>query len=304
MELIAYAIGQNPVGESKIRSIDLSKNMITKEGAKLIAPSLENNKYLITLDLSHTKIGVSGMVHLAESLLKNNTLKHLNVYRNIIDVDGARAIGNLLKVNTSLEFLDVGHNRIRKTGLTAICDGILANPSSKLTQLGIRSNFINDDGFTYLFDKLVTGDKIQLTQLFIKQNFLSEYHKIALATQLDKKGIVAYVDDFSTVDYLIKEKLDRTVWVSPMPKSQFKDIGGINQLFTKQECGFITDIRVASGRKVPGRGMENTYCMIEFADENSVPRALKYASKCKPSIGGTRFRIFKAGTQTAVIVPQ
>ena len=133
MELVAYAIGLNPLSESKIRSIDLSKNTITKEGAKLLAPSLENNKFLITLDLSHTKIGVSGMMHLAESLLKNNTLKHLNLYRNIIDVDGARSLGSLLKVNTSLEFIDVGHNRIRKTGLTAICDGILANPDSKLT---------------------------------------------------------------------------------------------------------------------------------------------------------------------------
>jgi Ran GTPase-activating protein (RanGAP) involved in mRNA processing and transport len=61
MELVAYAIGLNPIAESKIKSIDLSKNTITKEGAKLLAPSLENNKQLITLDLSHTKIGVSGM---------------------------------------------------------------------------------------------------------------------------------------------------------------------------------------------------------------------------------------------------
>ena len=124
------------------------------------------------------------MVHLAESLLKNDTLRHINLYRNIIDVDGARSLGNLLKVNTSLEFIDVGHNRIRKTGLRAICDGIIANPNSKVSQLGIRSNFINDDGFTYLFEKLVFPSdegKQQLKQLFIKQNFLSEFYKINLA---------------------------------------------------------------------------------------------------------------------------
>ena len=222
MELVAFAIGLNPVATSKIRAIDLSKNVITKEGAKLIAPSLVNNKQLITLDLSHTKLGVSGMVHLAESLLKNDTLRHINLYRNIIDVDGARSLGNLLKVNTSLEFIDVGHNRIRKTGLRAICDGILANPNSKVSQLGIRSNFINDDGFTYLFEKLVFPSaerKQQLSELFIRQNFLSEHYKINLAKQLDEKGVVAYVDDFCTVDYLEKQKLDKTVWVSPMPKA-------------------------------------------------------------------------------------
>jgi hypothetical protein len=116
--------------------------------------------------------------------LKNDTLRHLNLYRNIIDVDGARSLGRLLKVNTSLEFLDVGHNRIRQTGLRAIVDGIVENPSSKLTQLGVRSNFINDDGFSYLFDRLVIPEnerKQQLRELFIKQNFLSEYHKINLA---------------------------------------------------------------------------------------------------------------------------
>lgn len=62
MELVAYAIGQNPISDSKIQQINLSKNVISKEGAKLLAPSLEYNKNLISLDLSHTKIGVSGMV--------------------------------------------------------------------------------------------------------------------------------------------------------------------------------------------------------------------------------------------------
>ena len=220
MELIAYAIGQNPISDSKIQHINLSKNVILKEGAKLLAPSLEYNKNLISLDLSHTKIGVSGMVQISLALLKNNTLRHLNLYRNIIDVDGARSLGRLLKVNTSLEFLDVGHNRIRQTGLRAIVDGIVENPSSKLTQLGIRSNFINDDGFSYLFDRLVIPEnerKQQLKELFIKQNFLSEYHKINLAKLLDSKDVTVYVDDFCTVEYLEKAKIDKTVWVSPMP---------------------------------------------------------------------------------------
>jgi len=44
--------------------------------------------------------------------------------------------------------------------------------------------------------------------------------------------------------------------------------------------------------------------MIEFADENSVARALKFASKIKPSIGGTRIKIYKAGTQTAITMHQ
>ena len=152
MELMAYAVGENPVKPCSITTFNLSKSQIGKLGAKLLAPALAINKSLVHLDLSSTKLGVSGIVSIAEALHKNTVLKSLNLYRNILDVDGARTIGNLLKVNNTLEFLDLGHNRIRETGLKAICDGILENPDSKLSQLGIRANFINDRGIGYLFD--------------------------------------------------------------------------------------------------------------------------------------------------------
>ena len=94
----------------------------------------------------------------------------MNLYRNICDVDGARAISSTLKMNSTLEFLDLGHNRVRMTGLKAITQGILANPTSKLTKLGLRSNFINDDGISQLFDQLIfpkEGRKQQLLHVFL-----------------------------------------------------------------------------------------------------------------------------------------
>jgi hypothetical protein len=54
MELIAYAIGENPVGACVIKNINLSKSPFAKEGAKLLAPSLAVNKSLQHLDLSST----------------------------------------------------------------------------------------------------------------------------------------------------------------------------------------------------------------------------------------------------------
>jgi Ran GTPase-activating protein (RanGAP) involved in mRNA processing and transport len=193
--LIQYAIGQNPEGKCLATSLVLAKNAMGKEAAKVLTVGLQFNKSLINLDLSHCNFGSSGVTSLCTSLAQNFTLKSLNLYRNICDVNGARAIGECLKKNSSLEFLDIGHNRIRQTGLKAICDGIIANPKSKMTQLGVRANFINDDGFTYLFETLVfpkTG--AHLTQIFLKANFLSEHHKIALAQQaLSTK---CFVDDF------------------------------------------------------------------------------------------------------------
>lgn len=102
---------------------------------------------------------------------QNSSITTLNLFHNICDVDGARAIGEALKVNSTLNFLDLGHNRVRITGLKAITAGILANPSSKLSKLGLRSNFINDEGFTHLFEALVLpkdGRKQQLTTLFLR----------------------------------------------------------------------------------------------------------------------------------------
>lgn len=148
-----------------------------------------------------------------------------------------------------------------------------------MTQLGVRANFINDDGFSYLFEKLVlpkTG--LHLTQIFLKENFLTEYHKISLVQQTaDAK---CFVDDFQYVDLLVKEKLDRTIWISPMPSNQKTMPQWINKFFSENhDCGFITDIRIRSGKKPMGRSAENQYCMVEFDHVNSIPRSLKIASK-------------------------
>lgn len=221
MELFAHAIGQNPVGECKIRTLNLCKNTLGKEGCGLLNAAIAHNKSIVHLDLSKCKMGVSGIKILCASLKTNTKLQSLNLYRNIIDVDGARSLGDALKVNKTLNFLDIGHNRIRITGLTAIIDGVCANPQSKIEKLGIRANFISDEGFTELFDRLVLAPgKHHLTHLFLEQNFLTEYHKIALHSEVQKKGIEIYVDGFESIDQLDKNLIDRSIWLSPLPKSQ------------------------------------------------------------------------------------
>jgi len=143
----------------------------------------------------------------------------LNLFHNIADVDGARAIGDALKVNSTLQFLDLGHNRIRITGLKRITDGILENPKSKLCKLGLRSNFINDEGISYLFEKLVLAAK--LTDIFLKSNFLSEYHKVDLYKKCKAAGLLGkiYVDEFEVCELLPKERIDKSIWIAPMPKA-------------------------------------------------------------------------------------
>lgn len=92
------------------------------------------------------------MVSICSALQTNSTLENLSLYRNVFDVDGARALGTALKTNSSLKFLDLGHNRIRITGLKSITEGILANPTSKVSEMSVKWNFITDAGLSTLFD--------------------------------------------------------------------------------------------------------------------------------------------------------
>ena len=306
MELFAWAVGQNPIGACQLQVLNLSKNLLDKDGCKTLSAALAWNKSLIHIDLSKCKMGVSGAKVLAGALKENNTLQSINLYRNIIDVDGARALGETLKVNKTLKFIDIGHNRIRITGLKAIVDGIVANPDSKIKKLGIRANFINDDGFSELFEKLVypAQGKHSLSHIFMEQNFLTEHKKISLHEEVQKKKANIYVDEFESVLLLEKELLDRSIWLAPLPKQCLNTEHAILKFFSEsKECGLITDVRIRVGKKIPGRTKENCFAIVEYFHENSVPRSLKLASKRCVNFGSVSQRLFKAGTRTVVIKP-
>lgn len=131
-ELLSSCLHENPIGPSKIRTLNLCKNRMNGEGAKLLANALEHNTSLKTLDLSSCSIGVAGILALKKALANNKSIEELNLYRNIIDVDGARCMKFILENNTTLKFIDLGHNRLRKTGVKELVSGILANKDSQV----------------------------------------------------------------------------------------------------------------------------------------------------------------------------
>ena len=46
VELLAYSLHQNPIGKSQLQTLNLSRNLIGKEGAKTLAAALEGNDSL------------------------------------------------------------------------------------------------------------------------------------------------------------------------------------------------------------------------------------------------------------------
>lgn len=127
----------------------------------------------------------------------------------------------ILEHNSTLKFVDLGHNRLRKTGVKEVVDGILANKSSKLSTLGLRSNFINDDGIAYLFDNLVFKSS-SVKKLFLLKNFMSEHFKINLAGECEAKNLSTFIDEFVFVNYLSKQSLETSIWVSPVTSHMIK----------------------------------------------------------------------------------
>lgn len=58
--MFASILFDNPLGSSKLTSLNLSKNNFGKEGLKTLAVALEGNNSLKSIDLSRCNLGVSG----------------------------------------------------------------------------------------------------------------------------------------------------------------------------------------------------------------------------------------------------
>ena len=223
IEEITCAIGKNPVSPcNKLRVLNLAKNSITQQGAKLLAPALEVNKSIEFLDVSQNALGVYGVVLIARALQKNSTLKGLNLFKNTLDVDGARALREMLKVNSTIEFLDIGHNRIRSKGLEAISEGILEAKDSKLKTLGLRMNFINDDGFQRFFDEVILSGMSKIDSLFINQNNLTDFKAIRLQKALTDQNMKIYVDSFEKLFRQSEDRMKRTIWFGPIAPGNYE----------------------------------------------------------------------------------
>lgn len=300
-----FALGLNAKDHfSKLQILNLSKNGLRKEGAHALAAALSvKGIELKHLDISGNRIGVSGAKAFAEMLVKNDSLRVLNLFSNIIDVDGARALKNALQVNTTLQELDIGLNRLREKGVMALAEGISLNPKSALRTLGLRFNFISDDGMLAFFSKAVFGAASPLHHIYIKGNYMTEHSVVTLQAQMTEKKVVLHVDIFERLKFLHQEKLERSIWVSPMWQNDPEAGNKLRAFFEDQhKVGVVVDVRVRTGSKIAGKPKPNAYAIIEFAHINSVPRALRIASKKQAIIHGNRIRIYKAGTRTQALV--
>ena len=69
----------------------------------------------------------------------------------------------------------------------------------------------------------------------MRQNFLSEYHKVDLYKKCKEAGLCGkiYVDEFEVCELLPKERIDRSIWVAPMPTGMIDQEHFIGNYFQK-----------------------------------------------------------------------
>jgi len=149
-----------------VTKLDLSKNKIGVEGAKLIGEALKTNTTLTELDLSNSNIEVEGAKVIGEALGINTTLTQLCLGWNNIGVEGSKVIGEALKTNTKLTELDLSHNNVGIEGARVI--GEVLKTNTTLTELDLSHNNIEYEGARVIGEALKTNTT--LTKLYLSKN--------------------------------------------------------------------------------------------------------------------------------------
>lgn len=98
--------------------------------------------------------------------------------------------------------------------------------------------------------------------------------------------------------YLDHERSERSIWIHPIQNISLQNLKRFFEV--TYPSGIVIDTRIRRARKYPNKVGENIFGFVEFADTNSVNRALHLASKKLTMVDGVKFRIYKAGTGTFI----
>jgi len=195
--------------------LDISRNTLHKVTIPTVGAIISTLPNLKVLNMSKCKLGVAGGHLLREPFSKCAKLEYLNLFNNLLDVDGLRSISQVLAKNTSLKYIDFGFNRLRDEGLRNVSKFLGQNEKSSLEALGLRYNFLNDQSVLEFLGNLKNS---KIHTLFIKKNGVSQG---ALPT-IKEKALAAnpkfYCDMFDKLDITKEDNLNRTIWVSDIPK--------------------------------------------------------------------------------------
>ncbi|MFN8578405.1 MAG: hypothetical protein U0354_16330 [Candidatus Sericytochromatia bacterium] len=166
----AKLITESLFDNQDITSLMFGADGIFNEGAIAVSKLLEKNETIETVYLGCNLIDEVGASALANSLLDNKSVKSLWIKRNPIGDKGLDSISEMLKTNNSINTLDLVNTEFTLNGLKNLVEVLLENNNS-INELYLGGNHINKDG-AFEIAKLLEKNNIE--HLFLNVNNIGD----------------------------------------------------------------------------------------------------------------------------------
>lgn len=292
----AAIIGNVLALNTALINLDMGMNNIGKHGARFIATGLTKNTNLRVLRLDKNELRTSGAHFLAPVLERPGCLlEELHLFCNYIDVPGAKAICKALKTNQHLRFIDLGLNKVRKRGAAYVLEMLAVNKT--LETLALKFNYIPDAWAIKIIKQVVDSSQSRVSDIRLAGNSLQYETLVSVASLLQESRCSIKFDLSSRAQYLDPERMERTVYVSPLAANITPDM--VKKMFYTKKCGAITAVTTEKHIKKKAAFAKAKYALVEFAHKDSVELAVDLMKQQDADIGGFRPRITRAGLGTS-----
>ena len=160
MNLTDLDLSNNILGSSENLNT-VMPDLITGSEALATLIGSEDCK-LKSINVSWNMIRLDGAIAMAKSLSLNHSLTHLDISYNSFGHDGGLALGDAIIDNRNLKTLLLSNNGIDSTACFTICIGVIENLA--LTRLSLNGNPIGEQGAKALMLVPITvGQRIKIT---------------------------------------------------------------------------------------------------------------------------------------------
>jgi Ran GTPase-activating protein (RanGAP) involved in mRNA processing and transport len=305
-----YMLVDSLRSENSLKTLNMEHCSLTAENIKILMEAFDNNSnmHIENLNLSRTGFCFVGIEHISNMLKTNNTIKVLNLYKNNFDVNGARRLASALEINKTIESLDIGFNRIKNQGCNSIFAALLKNVASAVIHIGLRYNNLDYMCISQNLKSLSTNLTTKLNSIELENNDLKYFEISEIYNKIYKESSNKYFIDLFEVNYFLNpERLERTIWMSPLPATIDKKTIYKSLMSKEKGDNFIGIpysilIRKGTSHKTDKKAEKTVDAFVEFLLPSSVYKLLKIASTEGVYIDKKKIKVYKSGTKPERIV--
>ncbi|EGG23361.1 hypothetical protein DFA_05493 [Cavenderia fasciculata] len=163
----ARLVRQHLAKNTTIMHLLMGDDSLGVEGAKEVGHIIKENQSIKTIYLGCNNIAEEGTKHLVDAILEKNNINALWIKRNHINEGGAAHIGRLMSTNNSIQILDLISNDLQASAINTVTAAIRSNPLNCLTTLMLDSNHFGAQGAQYIADNILTSETSHARLLFL-----------------------------------------------------------------------------------------------------------------------------------------